>query len=127
MQPDLRVLRLVSVAVVALLLGPKEVMHRRQPPLAILDPPRLSELVIRLVDGDATAVEADAPQRLERDVDEPVVVHGTSELDVTEVTRVGLVVEVAEAGIIDSAVDWLPSHVSLVFIISRTGGIIVSA
>jgi len=72
------------------------------------------KLVLPLLHLDPTAVKTHAPQRFEGDVDESLVVDGTCQFDVTEVSGVGFVVEVPEAGIVDASVDWLTCHVGLV-------------
>mmetsp|Transcript_12737 Transcript_12737/g.24304 ORF Transcript_12737/g.24304 Transcript_12737/m.24304 type:complete len:358 (-) Transcript_12737:381-1454(-) len=114
MQPHPRILGLKSIAVIALLLPPYQYVHGRQPLLSILDRFRALELVLRVFHDDAAAVEADAAEGLEGDVDEAVVVDGAGEFDVAEVARVGFVVEVAEARVVDASVDGLSCHVGLI-------------
>mmetsp|Transcript_13591 Transcript_13591/g.28839 ORF Transcript_13591/g.28839 Transcript_13591/m.28839 type:complete len:267 (+) Transcript_13591:3964-4764(+) len=114
MQPHLGILGLIPIAMIALLLGSDQHMHGVQPALSILNLLGIPKLVFGIFHGDTTAVEADASEGLEGDVNETVVVDGTSEFDVAEVARVGFVVEVAEAGVVDSSVDGLACHVGLI-------------
>ena len=58
-------------------------------------------------------METDASERLQGDVDKSLMIDGTSQFDVAEVSGIGFVVEVAEAGVVDSAVDRLACYVRL--------------
>ncbi len=113
MQSHLGVLRLKAIAMVTLLLGTDEFMHGIQPPLPILDRLGPLELVLRVFHGDTTAMEAHAAQGLEYNVEEPIVIDWTSQLDMAKVSRIRLVMEVPETRVVDATVDGLPCHVRL--------------
>ena len=113
MQSHLRILGLIPIAMITLLPRPNKRMHRTQPLFTILNRLRPAEFVLRVLHGDPAAVEADAAEGFEGGVDEAVVVDGAGEIDVAEVSGVGFVVEVAEAGVVDASVDGLACHVGL--------------
>ena len=50
-------------------------------------------------------MEANTAECLECDIEEPLVIHGSCELNVSKVSRVGFVVYVTEAGVVGPSVD----------------------
>ena len=70
-------------------------------------------------------METDASERLEGDVDKSLMIDGTSQFDVAEVSGIGFVVEVAEAGVVDSAVDRLARYIRLFLDVDCVGLVFV--
>ena len=119
MQTHLGILWLKAIAVVALLLRTDEFVHDIQSPLSILDHLRPAKFVLCVFHGDPAAMEANTAQRFERYIDEPNVVHWTSQLNVTKITGIRLVMEITETRIIYTTVDWLSCHIGLLELLSK--------
>ena len=114
MKADLGILWLVAVAVFALLPRAEVFVHGIQTALAIEDTQVALELKLGLFDGDTAAVVADAPERLEDDRNEALVVHRAGQIDVAEVAGVGLVVQVPHTRVVGPAIDRLAIDLRLV-------------
>ena len=114
MKADLGILWLVAVAVFALLPRAEVFVHGIQTAFAIEDTQVALELKLGLFDGDTAAVVADAPERLEDDRNEALVVHRAGQIDVAEVAGVGLVVQVPHTRVVGPAVDRLAIDLRLV-------------
>ena len=113
MQSHPGILWLITIAVITLLLRADELMHDIQSPLSILDHLSPDKLVLRIFHGDSATMEANATQCLERNIDEPNVVHWTCQLNVTKISWIRLVVDIAKTRIVRTTVDGLSCHVGL--------------
>ena len=113
MQTHLGVLWLIPIAVITLLFGADECMHCIQPPLPIFDHLGPTKLVLCIFHSDTTAMKAHTAQCLESGIEESVMVDWTGELNMTKVSRIRLVVKVTETRVVNSTVDGLSCHVSL--------------
>lgn len=113
MQSHPGVFGLNAIAVVALLFGADEFMHGSQPPLPVLDTLSLTKPKILFFQGDPTTMKAHATQSLENYIKEPIVINWTCQLNVTKVSRIRLVVDVAKTRVVDTTVDGLSCHIGL--------------
>mmetsp|Transcript_8389 Transcript_8389/g.18377 ORF Transcript_8389/g.18377 Transcript_8389/m.18377 type:complete len:455 (+) Transcript_8389:3757-5121(+) len=99
---------LSSSTMVALLPTPEEMVKILQSTLARPTAHALHGLDVFVSLGaitlDLRAVIAHAPQRLKDDVNESLVVHRGTQLDVSEETGVGLILQASHAGIVHAAV-----------------------
>ena len=99
----LGVFRLLALTVVALLLVAQQFVQRIEAAFAVADLDALLEFELVRQHAHAAAVKADAPQHLQRDVEKALVVHRLGQFEVTEIARIGFVVQVSETRIIDAA------------------------
>mmetsp|Transcript_25875 Transcript_25875/g.74824 ORF Transcript_25875/g.74824 Transcript_25875/m.74824 type:complete len:428 (-) Transcript_25875:47-1330(-) len=117
-QTNLGVLGLVAIAVIALLPRAQVLVHLIETTLTVEDTKSPLELKLILGHHDAAAVVADATERLENDVDEPLMIHRPGEVDMTKVSRIGLVVQVSHTRIVGTTVHRLA--IDLRFVPSNT-------
>jgi len=94
---------------------PEEVVECLDTILPLLQLGRRHEFVV-IVQWflDLATVVTDAPQGLEDDIDEALMVHGTGQFKVAEVPRVGLFVDVSKPWIVRATVHGLAVHLCLV-------------
>mmetsp|Transcript_5855 Transcript_5855/g.11702 ORF Transcript_5855/g.11702 Transcript_5855/m.11702 type:complete len:228 (-) Transcript_5855:243-926(-) len=89
-------------------------MHGFQSLFPILDHPRPLELVFRVFHFNPAAMKAHTSQCLQGNINKPLVIDRSSKFNVPEVSRVGFVMEISEARVVHSSVDWLTGHVGLI-------------
>ena len=59
-------------------------------------------------------METYTPSRLEDDVKKALVVYRPGQFQVSKVSRIGLVMEIPQPGVVSAPMDWLTIHLSLV-------------
>mmetsp|Transcript_19703 Transcript_19703/g.55021 ORF Transcript_19703/g.55021 Transcript_19703/m.55021 type:complete len:611 (-) Transcript_19703:453-2285(-) len=116
---DLGEFRLRSLAVLALLDVAQKVVKGVEALSALLDFLGHLHLVVVHRFLDARAMETDASERLKGSVEVPLVVDRSGQFQVPKVPRVALVVEVSQAGIVDSSIDGLT--LDLCFVLGDSG------
>ena len=113
MQSHLGILWLKAIAMITLLLRADEFVHNVQSPLPIFDHLSPAKLVLRVFHRDSATMEANATQCLEGNINEPNVVHWTCQLNVTKISWIRLVVDIAKTRVVHASVDGLSCHVGL--------------
>mmetsp|Transcript_24871 Transcript_24871/g.58302 ORF Transcript_24871/g.58302 Transcript_24871/m.58302 type:complete len:405 (-) Transcript_24871:178-1392(-) len=113
-QTNLGVLGLVTVAVIALLPRAQVLVHLVETTLTVEDAKSPLELELVLGHHDAAAIVADATERFENDVDESLMIHRPGKVDMTKVSRIGLVVQVSHTRIVGATVHRLAIDLSFV-------------
>mmetsp|Transcript_2096 Transcript_2096/g.4946 ORF Transcript_2096/g.4946 Transcript_2096/m.4946 type:complete len:419 (-) Transcript_2096:402-1658(-) len=113
-QSDLGEFRLGSLAVLATLDVAQQVVEGVHALSAFLDFRGHLHLVLVHLFLDASAVKTDAPKSLEGCVEISLVVHRPCEFEMTEISRITLVVEVSKTRIVHSSINGLSLNLCLV-------------